>query len=145
MCADRFTFQTMAELRAFETGVWFSEMPVTTETDGLMLTVRGEFGSGVSEHEYDPAMATLESNELGDRLLTSHVRFHSSPEATAFAAGLAWYGGAFANVDQCGTEVVVQQTRPDIEDETKLTYQYEGLRSLIAAHRACIRPDSLSA
>ena len=133
MCADRFTFQTIAELRAFETGVWFSEMPVATETDGLALVVRGEFGSGVSEHEYDPVPAARKRNELGTRILTSHVRFHSAPEATAFVAGLEWFGGAFVNIELRGVEAVVRQKRPDNENEAMLDYDYEILRSLIAS------------
>jgi hypothetical protein len=134
----------MVELRAFETGVWFSEAPVTTQIADLTLTISDAFGSGVSEHEYAPAVDMLPTADLGDRILTSRINFQTKVEATAFAAGLTWYG-AFFNVDLRGTEVVVQQKRGDNEDDEALVYEYETLRGLIADYRANLRPASASA
>lgn len=145
MATDIFHFPTMEELRAFEAGVWFAEVPVLTGTDGFALTVRGAPGGDVSEREYDPDVAPHERNDLGNRILTSRVRFKSASEATAFVAGLDRYGGAFVNFDVRGTDVVVQQKRPDYQDDEVLAYDLAVLRTLIQNHLAQIRPNSASA
>ena len=141
MSTNKFLFQTLAELRAFEVGVWFSEAPVTTQIAGMALIVSDHFGAGVSEHDYAPAETMLPIFDLGDRILASRIVFQSTAEAAAFATGLCWYG-AHVNIELNGMEVAVQQNRPDNEDDEMIAYEFEILRALIADHRAQTGPPS---
>jgi hypothetical protein len=131
MATDIFRFSNEDKAAAFEIGVQFTALPVSTGRNGTTLTVTDPFGDETRDTTYEWIPLDRLTDDLGDFPLISTVLCPSSEQARAFASGFHWYAGAFADAWVDGKAVWIREKRQE-GDPNNLCYALTELPELIA-------------
>ena len=135
MTTIKFILHTPAEARAFEAGVWFSELPLSTQLNGTNLAVYDNLRCESKEVTYEFNPKIFQKHALGRTVTVIRIRFPFDYEAQAFATGLNWYVGDVVNIHVQDSEVTIEQSRNIKHEDERIDYKYQYLRELMETYR----------
>src|ERR1044071_1088515 len=131
MSVDNFKLNTPAEARAFEAGIWFSEMPVSTVVKRTNLTVYDQFGRPIGSFQ-------AVKHKCADMLVQVELAEAASREAARLAdEGSADFPVSAAVAHACCSRAYMFAAMENIQVHGGIGFTWEH-----PAHMYCRRAKS---